>query len=214
MWPVIVRRGIIPRRIIGRRRVIGLPVIAAIIQGRGPNKSPDRCGDDHCGGIENSAHHAEWPLKGERRAGRIVLSLGGREWQSGKSDAERARYSNSADTHQGSHSYLPTGRCGRPTPDETGRGPIPAKAGTHLPAARAPEKWTPAFRRGSVQCCLPSGAAFFLSRTPRVGPSEAIRHTKSTSSKRSGPALIPAIHLISLTPRKTTSSDLWAGVHE
>jgi hypothetical protein len=124
MWPVIVRRGIIPRRIIGRRRVIGLPVIAAIIQGRGPNKSPDRCGDDHCGGIENSAHHAEWPLKGERRAGRIVLSLGGREWQSGKSDAERARYSNSADTHQGSPSYLPTGRCGRPTPDETGRGPL------------------------------------------------------------------------------------------
>jgi histidine triad (HIT) family protein len=40
----------------------------------------------------------------------------------------------------------------RPALDETVRGPLSRqKPGTHLPAARAAERWTSAFRRGSVQ---------------------------------------------------------------
>ena len=88
--PVIVRWRVIARRVIARRRVIGLRVIglrvirlrviAAVVEGRRTGERPDRRGDDHCGGAEDSAYHAERPLKWERRARGIVLSLGGRDW--------------------------------------------------------------------------------------------------------------------------------------
>ena len=93
-----------------------MPVIAAVIEGRRPSERQDRCGDDHCSGADDSAHHAERPLKWERRAGRIVLSLGGREGQSGKPDAERGRNRNSSDTHEGSPGSDPARQAQRSDP--------------------------------------------------------------------------------------------------
>jgi hypothetical protein len=57
-WPVIIRRRVISRR---------------VIVGRRPRHRPDRGGDDHRGGADDRAHHAERPKQWERRgAGRIT----------------------------------------------------------------------------------------------------------------------------------------------
>jgi len=53
VWPVIIRRRVIVRR---------------------PCERPDRRGDDHCGGADDGARHAEWPRQWKRRAGRITPS--------------------------------------------------------------------------------------------------------------------------------------------
>ena len=61
--PSLARPVIVRWRVIARRRVIGLRVIAAVVEGRRTGERPDRRGDDHCGGAEDSAYHAERPLK-------------------------------------------------------------------------------------------------------------------------------------------------------
>ncbi len=79
--PVIIRRRRVSRCLIGRRRVIGPPVIAVIVGRR--RQRHERRGDDRGDGADYGAHHAKRPEQRKRRArgriGRIVLRLGIRE---------------------------------------------------------------------------------------------------------------------------------------
>src|SRR5215469_12131511 len=106
-WPVVIGWRVVARRIIGGRRVIGLPVIDIVV-GRHTCKRPERRGDDRRGGADDGARHTQGPEQRKRRTGRIVLCLGGRDRQSGERGGERGRNRNLPDTHVRSPGFAST----------------------------------------------------------------------------------------------------------
>src|SRR6516162_6109766 len=98
-WLRIIRRCVVPRRGIGRRRVIGRRPITHVIEGRRLRDRSKRRRDDCRGGNGYGARRTNWPGQCKRRVGGIVFRLGGRERQSGELGGERYRTRNSADTH-------------------------------------------------------------------------------------------------------------------
>src|SRR6267142_5952402 len=92
------------RRISWRRRrivrIVGLSIIAIVV-GWCSREGPERRSYDRRGGADEGARHTERPEQRKWRTRRIVLRLGGRDWQSGKRGSERGRDCNSADTHEG-----------------------------------------------------------------------------------------------------------------
>src|SRR5215472_4130636 len=69
------RRRVISRRVVGRRREIGLSIIAIVI-GRRSRERPERRGYDRRGGADDSARRTERPEQWKWRTRRIILSLG------------------------------------------------------------------------------------------------------------------------------------------
>src|SRR5215469_6536375 len=65
------RRRIISRRVVGRRREIGLSIIAIVI-GRRSRERPERRGYDRRGGADDSARRTERPEQWKRRTRRII----------------------------------------------------------------------------------------------------------------------------------------------
>src|SRR5712671_4324793 len=91
------------RRVSWRRRrivrIVGLSIIAVVV-GWCSREGPERRSYDRRGGADEGARHTERPEQRKWRTRRIVLRLGGRDWQSGKPGSVCGRDCNLAYTHE------------------------------------------------------------------------------------------------------------------